>query len=330
MTEGIVLVRLPEIKHQLKIVGAEVKKRIDDLNIDNLVATEETIKSLKELRTDLNKEFSELEIQRKDIKTKINAPYIEMEDVYKTEIKGRYEPAILLLGEKISFVEAKLKEERKKTLLLYFEELKSSYGEKLSFLIFPQINITLSESIKKQKTVIQEYIENVVSDLSLIETESEQLQAKIVAEYKSNGFNCSKAIIDVKKREDDAKREEERILNQRTQRRTTTLQNMAFVYHDLTKTFNCINDENIMVTFSEIEIYTDELWSKKIDELKIKIEAKKEVLQAPIVEDQKLTPEHKKESVKIFTATFEVSGTYDQLTELNNYLKQNKLTYKNL
>ena len=59
---------LPVIEHDLVKVGNLVDKRLAQLNVANLVATDETIQSLKTLRADLNKELKEYEEQRKVVK----------------------------------------------------------------------------------------------------------------------------------------------------------------------------------------------------------------------------------------------------------------------
>ena len=101
----ITLVQLPIIKHQLKEVGKEVTKRIKNLDLENQVATIETLQSFKKLRTELNKELKDFEDRRKVIKTEINKPYNELEEVYKPEISEKYSSAINLLKDKIAFVE---------------------------------------------------------------------------------------------------------------------------------------------------------------------------------------------------------------------------------
>ena len=66
---------LPVIEHDLVKVGNLVDKRLAQLNVANLVATDETIQSLKTLRADLNKELKEYEEQRKVVKDLITKPY---------------------------------------------------------------------------------------------------------------------------------------------------------------------------------------------------------------------------------------------------------------
>ena len=119
----ITLVQLPIIKHQLKEVGKEVTKRIKNLDLENQVATIETLQSFKKLRTELNKELKDFEDRRKVIKTEINKPYNELEDVYKPEISEKYKYAIDLLKDKIAFVEDKIKSDKKESIEVYFNEL---------------------------------------------------------------------------------------------------------------------------------------------------------------------------------------------------------------
>jgi len=71
------------IYEKIKSVGEEVQKRISDLNLENQLVTEDTIKAVKGIRTDLNKEFAAFEEQRKFIKNAVTKPYQEFEEKYK-------------------------------------------------------------------------------------------------------------------------------------------------------------------------------------------------------------------------------------------------------
>ena len=121
--EVIKLVAKPKIAHKLNELGASVTQRIKDLNLENLVATEETVKSLKELRADLNKELESFEEQRKFVKNGILNPYNEFEALYKIEISEKYAGAINILKDKIAQVENKIKQEKRENIKRYFDEL---------------------------------------------------------------------------------------------------------------------------------------------------------------------------------------------------------------
>ena len=60
-----VVEQLPKITEKIKEVGAELDKRLEDLNLNSLVCSEETRKSIKELRTKLGAELKDFERQRK-------------------------------------------------------------------------------------------------------------------------------------------------------------------------------------------------------------------------------------------------------------------------
>ena len=51
------------------------------------------MKAIKQIRADLNKEFKEVEQQRKTVKEKILEPYMQFEGVYKTYISDKYKEA---------------------------------------------------------------------------------------------------------------------------------------------------------------------------------------------------------------------------------------------
>ena len=129
-----VVEQLPKITEKIKEVGAELDKRLEDLNLNSLVCSEETRKSIKELRTKLGAELKDFERQRKDIKEKINAPYDLFNKTYEAEIKSKYQQADLTLKTKIDEVEDSLKEKAKKLQAVLDEnEIISEYKEDLRY-----------------------------------------------------------------------------------------------------------------------------------------------------------------------------------------------------
>lgn len=77
----IKLIQTPIIKHSLEQIGLSVTDRLSELNISNLVATEDTISTLKKLRTTLNNEAKEFDTQRKIIKEAVLTPYNDFETI---------------------------------------------------------------------------------------------------------------------------------------------------------------------------------------------------------------------------------------------------------
>lgn len=121
-----VVEQLPKITEKIKEVGAELDKRLEDLNLNSLVCSEDTRKSIKELRTKLGAELKDFERQRKDIKEKINAPYDLFNKTYEAEIKSKYQQADLTLKTKIDEVENGMKNKARELANEYFNEYKAS------------------------------------------------------------------------------------------------------------------------------------------------------------------------------------------------------------
>lgn len=350
MENQIKLVTVPVIQHALIEVGKSVTERLDALNIENVIATEDTVKGLKNLRADLNKELTEYESQRKAIKEGVLSPYEAFESVYKTEVSDKYKNAINLLKDKIAVVEDKMKDEKKEAVKSYFVEL--CLSEDIDFVSFPQVGleINLSTSEKAYKEKCNEFIQRIADDLRLIDTQEHK--AEILVEYKKT-LNASRAIKDVQDRKAAERAEQERIKQAEIQRRSTLLRSLTMVYRDFTKTFEHVSDPEIYIDNSFFENASKEDFQKKIIEIEEKIKAKKaaevktsepahhvmETLanQAPVPKPTAPTPEPLKPPVveskpveELKTASFEVTGTLTQLRALGEYLRQNNITYKNI
>ena len=82
--ELISVKQIPIIEEQLKSVSAEINKKVE--NATNLIYNEETVKTIKEVRAELNKELKEFETKRKEVKEQVLKPYNDFEDIYKQNI----------------------------------------------------------------------------------------------------------------------------------------------------------------------------------------------------------------------------------------------------
>ena len=255
MKNQIELTQSPVISHDLQSIGANVTARIEELNINNLVATPDTISSMKKLRAELNREAKDFEEQRKAVKKAVNDPYLKFEEIYKSEVIEKYKGAVDTLKTKIGAFEMKIKDEKQANIESYFNEL--CLSEKIDFIKFSQLNlkIDLSTSEKKYKEFCNEYISKVQEDIKLIE--SETYQAEIMAEYKKT-LNSSKAITDVRARKEAEKQEKERILAKRTQAREAQARNLGLFYSDMIKAFTSKIHEEIFIKQSDIENLPDD------------------------------------------------------------------------
>ena len=188
----IVVKQLPLIEEHLKTLSEAIDAKVE--NAKSLVCTEETVKTVKQVRADLNKEFKELENQRKIVKEQILAPYVQFEEVYKQYVSDKYKNADSELKSKVDNVESELKANKEQEIKNYFEEYKEA--QNIDFVTYEQakINVTLTASMKSLKEQAKTFIDRIVDDLKLIETQENK--AEILVEYKQT-LNVSNAITTV-------------------------------------------------------------------------------------------------------------------------------------
>ncbi len=200
--------QLPVIEEQLKSVSKIVDERVK--NATSLVCTEETVKTVKELRASLNKDYKEFETRRKEIKENILAPYMQFEEVYKECISDKFKNADNELKQKIDSVENDLKAKKEQDVKDYFEEYK--IANNIDFVTYEQarINVTLTASMKSLKEQAKGFIDKIIDDLSLIQTQ--EYKDEVLVEYKQT-LNVSSSIQMVTNRhkalEEEKKKQEE-------------------------------------------------------------------------------------------------------------------------
>lgn len=209
MIENLIVIKqLPQIEEHLKDLSSEIDIKVE--NAKKLVCTEETVKTVKQVRADLTKDFKNLEEQRKTVKEQILAPYMQFEEIYKTYVSDKYKEADIDLKQKIDSTENELKKQKEQEIKAYFEEYK--IANNIDFIDYEQanINVTLTASKKSLKEQAKAFIDKIKDDLKLIETQ--ECKEEILVEYKQT-LNISRAIQDVANRhkllEEEKKRQEE-------------------------------------------------------------------------------------------------------------------------
>ncbi|SQA92442.1 DUF1351 domain-containing protein [Capnocytophaga ochracea] len=213
----ITLKQAPIIVYEkIKAVGQQIEAKIAELNLDNQLVTDETLKSAKETRAMLHKELDVFETQRKFIKEQVNAPYEAFEKAYKEHIKVHYEKADSTLKSKIDEVQNRLISDKITRIKDYFTELCQSQG--IDFLIFERLplNITLSASDKSLKEQVANFVGEVSKSLQLIESLSDpdEFKAEILTEYKQT-LDITRAIQGAQYRRQQREAELQRIEAQR-------------------------------------------------------------------------------------------------------------------
>ena len=215
--ELITIEQLPKIFYQLEKVGNFIDNELKDL--DKLACTDETKQIVKNKRTEINNTLKDFENARKEVKNKILESYNLFEQKYNEEIKKKLENASACLTDKINTIENEQKENKRKKLENFFNEYREYYH--LDTIINFEdlnLNITLSASETSLKEEIKKKLESISEDLIAIS--SEEYKEEILLEYKTNGYNYTKAIntINAKHKElEDLKKKVEELANVREQ-----------------------------------------------------------------------------------------------------------------
>lgn len=194
--------QLPVIREKLQSVKEWVEAATADACA--LVCTEETVKSVKEMRASLRKEFDGLDKQRKKVKAEILKPYEEFEELFKDCITVPFRKADEALVEKIDEVEGAQKAECERRCREYFEELKISHN--LPFLLYEDAKLKISLTEAKRPTPLKHFDElnlfcaRVATDIAGIK----QMPAReeVLAEYLRCGYNLKTAIDNCRERHD--------------------------------------------------------------------------------------------------------------------------------
>lgn len=197
--ELIIVKQLPIIEERLKSLSDEIDVKV--ANAMDLVVSDETIKEVKKVRAELNKDFNELESQRKLVKERVLAPYEAFEEIYKKYVSEKFKDADKNLKYKIDSVETAQKEAKEKEVKEYYSEY--AISENVEWLNdsryyqLANINITLSASMKSLKESAKGFIDKVIDDIKLISTQEHK--EEILVEYQKD-LNVSKAITEVTER----------------------------------------------------------------------------------------------------------------------------------
>ena len=205
-TDALIVVKqLPIIEEQLKTLSTEIDDKVSTAL--KMVCTDDIVKDVKKLRAELNKDFKELEAQRKYVKEQVLSPYQKFEEVYKTYVSDKYKEADQELKTKIDSVEDELKAKKEGEIKDYFNEY--AIKQKLDWLDYSRsnINVTLTASVKSLKEQAKEFVDKVVDDLKLIDSQDDK--EEITVEYYKD-LNVSRAITTVKERKELLQKEYER------------------------------------------------------------------------------------------------------------------------
>ena len=188
----IVIKQLPVIEDQLQAVKSSIEERVSFAL--SLVCTEDTYKDIKKVRSELNKEYQELEKRRKEVKAQILKPYEQFEGIYKDCVGDLYVRADAQLKKKITEVEDGLKKQKEEDLASYFAEYRASVhiAEDFVSLAAADIRVGLSDSKTVLRKKASEFLDNIASDLQVIETL--ERRDEVLTEYRKT-YNLSGSML---------------------------------------------------------------------------------------------------------------------------------------
>lgn len=285
-----------EIIAKIKSVGEiesnmkDVKGYVENLNnyYKNVTFTEETMIQAKDEKSKVNKFKKQVSDYRKDIIAEYNKPIKVFEQTAK-ETEQLLTETYNTINQQVANYENEQKAKKEQEIKDYFEEYK--IANNMEFITYEQakINVTLSASMKSLKEQAKQFIDKIVDDLKLIETQEHK--AEILVEYKQT-LNVSQAITSVTSRfkaiEEEKKRQE--VIRQK---QLEEAQKIA--------------DENIKKQTEETK--------KVLDSFNV---TQQEILQAPVEE----------KTEEILTLKFMVKGTRTKLKELKQFLESGGYDYE--
>jgi uncharacterized protein YeaO (DUF488 family) len=150
-----------------------------------------------------------LEEQRLAARREILKPYDEMEAVYKTCVMDVWKPAEAKLSGRITEIESGLVAAKRAQVERYFNELCAAHGIDFLRLEDSGAKINLTVTVKAAKEHCKAFVDRVLEDVSMLSMHTD-CAAEMLVEYKRNGFNAQRAVVEVQRRIDAASAERAR------------------------------------------------------------------------------------------------------------------------
>lgn len=199
MNDLIELRQLPIIVEYLSTQKEKWER--DALEAEAMVCTEDTLKAVKEKRTEIGKEFEYIEARRKAVKSAIMEPYNAFEKIYRDCITDQYKRAYMSLTSKINEVESDIKSSCEESLRDYFAELCAVHH--LDWLTYEQAGIRVdmasarAKTPKKLREQLSAFVAGVAESVDRINTLEDA--GEIMVEYQKT-LDAAGAICTVKER----------------------------------------------------------------------------------------------------------------------------------
>ena len=213
-TALIAMTQLPEIRENLRALRECWEQEAKDAAA--LVCTDESIQSIKKMRAEMRKEFDSADEQRKAVKDRYMAAWMDVESTWKECVAEPFKRADASYKATIDSFEDELKARCREGLQAYFDEACAVLG--VDFLTLDQamglagVKITMADAKAKTPQKLMDAVAKVVyglaDDMEVIEGMPEEDRAEIMAEFKVR-FDVGDAIATVNARKRRVKAEQE-------------------------------------------------------------------------------------------------------------------------
>lgn len=166
MNNIISITDLTATETALRAIADQSKEQLDTAL--KMACTEETKKAVKDFKARLNKQFAELEAERKAATSEYEKPLKEFKKLYDEYISIPFKSADSALKTKIDEVETEQKNRKTAEIEEYAQELIEVYA--LNWLDLSRImpSVTLSASVTSLKRVVKTTVEKIKSDIDCI------------------------------------------------------------------------------------------------------------------------------------------------------------------
>lgn len=178
--------QIPVIEERMRLVKEQVDTTIE--NALSLVCTEESVQTIKETRADLNRQFAELEAQRKAVRAEVLAPLDSFDATYKECIGNAFKRADVALRDEIATIEGAIKNRCEDGLRAFYDELCTAHG--IDFAPYERAGIVVSltdakaktQPPKKHREALTAFVQRISEDVAMIATLDNS--AEVMVEYK--------------------------------------------------------------------------------------------------------------------------------------------------
>lgn len=286
----ITLRQLPIIEEHLQLVKEKIEARTNQ--VAQMAVTEETRADAKKMRTELRKEFDDMETQRKRVKADIMAPYEHFETLYKEYVSEPYKKADAALDGQIKELERGIVEKKTAEIKDYFAEL--CKANNLDWLKYEQLNLKvgLSTTVSGVKTAMTATVLQIAADAAELSQNADA--AELLVEYQKS-LNMALALSTVRARHEQIELQKQ----QDAERRAALEQQQA----------------------------AEEKVQQAIEEAQQDAAPPVEEVSAP---EEETTTEAPIAAQDVYEVKFTVRGTIEQLKKLKQFILQEGMSYDDI